>query len=271
MNYSLKDSPDKFQLKAELKKLISLIKELDRKVIVVFISVAVFQTISYYYTSRRFFRANLFEQFQSNSDVYLIEYYFWFLGDLLVYFIFPMLIIKFYFKERLSDYGLVAGDYKAGIKITILFLLVMLPFIWIVSSLPEFGRTYPHLPSARESWTTFFIFEAGMLIYMFSWEFIWRGFMLFGLKEKFGYYAVLIQMIPFLILHNGKPASETFGAIIAGIALGVLALRTNSIYYCVITHMSVMFSIDFISTLRYRVSDYGIGFDSIINVFKGII
>lgn len=265
MNYS------KFQLKTELRKLLSLVKELDKKVVTIFLTVAVFQTISYYYLSRRFFRANLFQHYQSSPDVFLIEYYYWFLGDFLVYFIFPLLIIIFYFKEGLSGYGLTAGDYKAGIKITILFLLVMLPLIWIVSSLPEFNRTYPHLPAAKDSWTTFLIFESGMLIYMFSWEFIWRGYMLFGLKEKFGYYAVLIQMIPFLILHNGKPAPETFGAIVAGVALGILALRTNSIFYCVITHMSVMFSIDFISTLRYRVNDYGIGFDSLINIIRGML
>src|SRR5690606_31911650 len=145
-----------------------------------------------------------------------------------------------------------AGDYKAGIKITLVFILIMLPLVWIVSSFPQFNKTYPHLEDAKTSWLIFIIFETGMLIYMFSWEFIWRGFMLFGLREKFGYYAVLIQMIPFLILHNGKPAPDTFGAIVAGIALGILALRTRSIFYCVFTHMSVMFSIDLISVLRYR-------------------
>ena len=101
---------------------------------------------------------------------------------------------------------------------------------------------------------------------MIGWEFIWRGFMLFGLMEKFGYYSVLIQMIPFVILHNGKPIAETFGAIAGGIALGMLAFRTNSIYYCVFSHMGVMFSIDVISTLRYRANDYGVGLDSLFNI-----
>jgi membrane protease YdiL (CAAX protease family) len=147
----------------------------------------------------------------------------------------------------------------------------MFPLVWVVSSLPEFAKTYPHLSSARNSWKIFLIFESGMLLYMFSWEFIWRGFMLFGLKEKFGYYAVLIQMIPFLILHNGKPAPETFGAIIGGIALGILAIRTNSILYCVLTHMSVMFSIDLISVLRFKADDYGLGINSLLNIIKEII
>jgi membrane protease YdiL (CAAX protease family) len=103
---------------------------------------------------------------------------------------------------------------------------------------------------------------------MIAWEFIWRGFMLFGLEEKFGYYAVLIQMIPFLILHNGKPAAETFGAIVAGLALGILALKTRSVLYCIITHAGVMFSIDLVSTLRFRADAYGTGLSSLFKIFK---
>lgn len=236
----------------------------------VFLSVAVIQTISWYITSRRFFRLNLFDYFSSSHDVYLIEYLYWFLGDFFSLFLIPILIIKFIFKERLSGFGLKFGDYKAGLNYTLIFLIVMLPFVWVVSSNTSFSSVYPHLQPARELWKVFFIYQAGMLIYMFSWEFIWRGFMLFGLEPKFGYYSVLIQMIPFLILHNGKPMLETFGAIIAGIALGILALRTRSVYYCIIAHAGVMFSMDFISTLRFRTGESGIGLNAIISILKSL-
>lgn len=94
--------------------------------------------------------------------------------------------------------------------------------------------------------------------------------MLFGLKEKFGYYAIFIQTIPFVILHNGKPAAETFGAIAAGLALGVLAFRTGSVFYGVIIHSSVMITIDLISVIRYRTGEYGIGINSLFNILKNI-
>lgn len=261
---------EKFLIKDELRRLWNITKSLDKKVIAIFIAIAVLQTVSYYYTSRAFFRHYLFQYFQTNPDVFLIEYYYWFIGDFFIYLVLPVLLIKFLLKERVSEYGISFGDYKAGLKITFILLIIMLPLVWFVSSLPEFSRTYPHLASTRDSWGIFLLFELGMFVYMFAWEFIWRGFVLFGLKEQFGYYAVLIQMIPFLILHNGKPTPETFGAIIAGIALGVLALRTGSIFYCIITHMSVMFSIDLISVLRYRADDYGIGINSLFNLLKTI-
>ncbi len=260
-----------FNIKQELKKFLDVIREMDKKIITIFLSVAILQTLSFYYTSRRFFREYLFQSFQNYSDPYLIEYLYWFIGDFITFFVLGILIIKFGFKEKLSDYGLRLGDIKTGFSFSLLFLSVMIILIWFVSATPAFAEKYPHLSSAKSNWNTLLIYEAGMLLYMFAWEFMWRGFMLFGLEKKFGYYSVLIQMIPFVILHNGKPFLETFGAIFGGIALGILALRTRSIYYCVITHIGVMFSIDIISSLRFRANDYGIGFASIINLIKQIL
>ncbi len=257
-------------LKKELTGLWKNIHDLDAKVIIIFLSVAALQTLSFYFTSRRFFRENLFESFQNYSDPYLLEYLYWFIGDFFTFFILSLLIIKFGLKEKLSDFGFKIGDYKIGLSIALFFIFVMVIIIWFVSATPSFAEKYPHLSSAKTNWNTFLIFESGMLIYMIAWEFIWRGFMLFGLEKKFGYYSVLIQMIPFVILHNGKPFLETFGAIFGGIALGILALRTRSFYYCVITHIGVMYSIDLISSLRFRANDYGIGLDSLLNLLKQI-
>ncbi len=258
------------KIKDESIKLADIIRGLDKKVIIIFISVALLQTVSWYLTSRRFFRINFFPYFQNDSGVYLYEYLYWFVGDFISFFLITLLIIKFVLKEKLSDYGLQFGDYKIGLLISLIFLFVMLIAIWFFSSTPEFVSKYPHLLSSRNNWEKFSIYESGMFLYMISWEFMWRGFMLFGLKEKFGYYSVLIQMLPFVILHNGKPLPETFGAIAGGIALGILAFRTNSFYYCVLTHMGVMISIDVICTLRYRTNDYGVGFESVFNIINTI-
>ncbi|NNJ53524.1 MAG: hypothetical protein HKP17_10175, partial [Ignavibacteriaceae bacterium] len=106
------------QLRHELKKLIGIIKELDKKVVTIFLSVAVLQTISYYITSRRFFRVNLFNYLQSDPDVFLIEYLYWFISDFITFFILAVLIIKIILKERLTDYGLTWGEHKIGLSIS---------------------------------------------------------------------------------------------------------------------------------------------------------
>lgn len=227
------------------------LKSLDKKVVIVFLSVAVLQTVSWYYTSRKFFRVNFYYQyFTDNQFVQLYEYLFWFIGDFISLFLLPLLIIKLLLKEKITDYGLKFGDHKIGLIITIISFAVMLPILWFVSASPEFAAKYPHLQMAKNSWTIFIIYEIGMFTYLFAWEFIWRGFMLFGLEKKFGYYSVFIQMIPFVILHNGKPELETFSAILGGIILGIVALRTRSFIYGVFIHFAIMLCIDLFSTLR---------------------
>lgn len=260
-----------FSLKPELKKLSGIVRSMDRKVIIIFLSVAILQTISWYFTSRRFFAENLFNYFSNNQNVDLLSFLYWFVGDFFSFFVLPVLIIFLVLKDKPKNFGLQVGDHKAGLKISLYFILVMLVISWFASSSYSFKETYPLLQRTKESWSLFFIFEAGLFLYVFAWEFIWRGFMLFGLEEKFGYYAVLIQMIPFVILHNGKPFPETLGAIIGGIALGILAFRTRSFLYCVIVHISVMFTIDLFSVLRYRAADFGIGVSSFINIIKAIL
>lgn len=258
-----------------MKKIISEIIEakknilsLDLKVVWVLTLTAALQTISWYFASRKFFRDNFAEYFLESYYGKLYEFLYWFFADTIVYLLIPILIIIFLFKEKPSSFGLQLGDTKLGLSVSLLFIGVMAIIVWFVSAQESFALTYPHLGNARIDWELFCCYEFGIIAYLFAWEFIWRGFLLFGSEKKFGYYAVFIQMIPFVILHNGKPFLETFGAIFGGIALGILALRTRSIFYCFITHAGVMFMIDFVSTLRYRTEDFGIGLNSFLNILK---
>ena len=257
-------------IKKEILQFLQIVKNLNKKVVTVLLLIPVLQTISYYYTSPQFFRTNFYQMFSQSKFADLYEYYYWFLGDFSVLFIIPLLVIILYLKERPKNYGIKIGNYKFGIQVSLVFLLIMIPIIWLSSASNQFASQYPYLKSTNENWNIFIIYEIGILLYLFAWEFIWRGFMLFGLEEKFGYYAVLIQMIPFVILHNGKPSIETFGAIIGGIVLGVLALRTRSYLYGVFLHFGVMFSIDFISVLRFRAGDYGRGFTSLLHIIGNL-
>ena len=136
------------------------------------------------------------------------------------------------------------------------------------ASSQTFAATYPQGgPKVKENFTIFILYELCVLVYMLGWEFFWRGYMLFGLKDKFGYYTVFIQMIPFFILHKGKPEIELFASIFAGLILGVQALRSRSFIYSWILHWLVMFSIDGISILRSVNNIYGIGLSDFYNLF----
>ena len=67
-------------------------------------------------------------------------------------------------------------------------------------------------------------------------------------------------MIPFFILHKGKPEIELFASIFAGLVLGVQALRSRSFIYAWLLHWMVMVLIDGISILRFQFKFYKIWF-----------
>jgi membrane protease YdiL (CAAX protease family) len=57
-------------------------------------------------------------------------------------------------------------------------------------------------------------------------------------------------MIPFVLLHSGKPFIETFASIFGGLFLGYLALRTRSMFFGFMIHAIVLVTLDAIAFLR---------------------
>ena len=93
--------------------------------------------------------------------------------------------------------------------------------------------------------------EAFYLLYYLGWEFYFRGFMLFSLERRYdALLAVLVQTIPSAIVHIGKPAAESFAAILAGLAFGYLSWRTRSILYPLVLHAVVGIATDCFVTWR---------------------
>lgn len=251
------------QFKTEIRSLIAAIKTLGFKETFIFLSVAVITFVSMQYASPNFFR----KVFDTDDDKFYSALY-WFSADGFLMFIIPVILIPLVLKEKISDFGFRLGDYKFGLKSSALFVLVMLPFLWIASGNESFAKTYPQGgPFVRENISVLLYYELFVGFYMFAWEFFWRGYMMFGLKQRFGFYAIFIQMIPFFILHRGKPEIETFSSIFAGLILGVQAWRSNSFIYCFLVHWSVMIFVDVISVLRYKSQSYGIGLDAFIKLF----
>ncbi|MBE0645146.1 MAG: CPBP family intramembrane metalloprotease [Bacteroidetes bacterium] len=243
-----------------------------RDVVIVFLAVAVVGILSYQYGSKRFFYDQWYGDLSGERLYDLYQYLYWFTSEFVLYFLLLIPVILFLHRKRLRDFGVTVGDWRFGLRVSLLFYAVMLPILWVVSASASFQDVYPHSQIVRGDWTLFLIYEAAFILYFIGWEFIWRGYMLFGLLPYTGAtVAVLAQMIPFVILHYGKPMPETFGAIVAGIALGALSVRTRSFLYAVLIHWSVMLTIDLLATLRFRSAIDGIGPAAFIDVFSALL
>jgi hypothetical protein len=238
--------------KSEIKKIKEIFRGTELKPSLILISIPFIIFISWMFASPGFY-LKVFGGDKLESRMY------WLVTDGCIMFFASVLLIKFVLKENLKDFGFTTGDYKFGLISMLLFFIVMLPVIWIVSASPAFAAAYP-MGGARlkEDIILLLLYELCILVYMLGWEFLWRGYSLFGLYPKFGVYAIFIQMIPFFILHRGKPELELFASIFAGIILGVQAIRARSFIYAWLLHWLVMASVDIISVIRSNLNFYKI-------------
>jgi len=142
--------------------------------------------------------------------------------------------------------GLRLGNMRFGLPFTaVLVVAVVLPVSYVLSFSPELAREYPEAKSALDSGSRFALHIAVYALYFAGWEMFFRGYMIFGLAERFGAWpAIFIATIPSALIHTsiaccGKPALETFGAIPVGILFGWLAVRTRSVIYPFIIHAAM--------------------------------
>ena len=177
---------------------------------------------------------------------------FWCLACILTYFIIPSLVIRGLLRERLSDYGLKLRGAFAGFWIYGFLLAVMLPLVFLASADQHFQLMYPFypVPSGEALWPNFWCWEIMYAFQFFALEFFFRGFIVHGTKHRFGVYAVFVMIVPYCMIHFQKPVQEAFASILAGVILGLMSLKTRSIWMGAVLHVSVALSMDFSALLR---------------------
>lgn len=157
------------------------------------------------------------------------------------YMVLPVFTILFILRKNPLDFGLRIGDYKLWGFYVAITILIAIPVLYIGSLFSSIDQYY-----AKPF--NYYSFFAEMVPLLFVWEFILRGFLLFGLKERFREASILIQMVPFVLLHIGKPEIEILMCIPMGLWFGYIAYRGKSFWPAFITHTFINF------TLKYFVN-----------------
>ncbi len=150
----------------------------------------------------------------------------------ILFFAIPLAFILFVFRENPKEYGFQLGDWKAGLALTFGALLIIFPVLWLLVSQDASMRAY-YQPLLTPTLPLYTLFD------LFGWEFLFRGWILFGYARKFGPEAIWLQAVPFAIAHFGKPESETLSTIFGGFAFGWIAWRTKSFLYPLLIHWAI--------------------------------
>ncbi len=172
------------------------------------------------------------------------ELFGWFGINFLILFVVPVVIITAIWKEDLGTYGLRWGRSGTWARYLILYGLIMLPMVIIASRLSAFQQYYPRYPWARTESLSLLLSIVGWGVYFFAWEFFFRGFLLNLLSLRYGAFAIVIQTVPFVMMHFPKPELECFAAVIAGVALGVMAYHSKSFLGTWLLHWGVATALD---------------------------
>jgi membrane protease YdiL (CAAX protease family) len=169
--------------------------------------------------------------------VIVLEHYYpvwneWF-ANLLYFGVIPLGVIIIILRKNPLDFGLRLGNWKVWSFHVLVFCLIAWLLLYLVSGNPSLINYY-RLDDF--SFIRYFLTSAASLL---GTEFLFRGFLLFGLREKFGETSIFIQTIPFVLVHLGKPDLETLSCIITGIYFGYICYRGKSFWPAFIVHMFI--------------------------------
>jgi len=187
-----------------------------------------------------------------------------FAGAVLLVFI-PILLIKLVYRQPLVLYGLGMPPrrrWKLAVQSSLCVTAVSLPFFWFGSRLSDMRALYP-LYRPFDGTASFLLYELSYLLFFIAIEFIFRGYLLFGLAGVrddevnagaadsgapgayyFGKYALLIQMLSYTAWHLGKPTLELWGTLVWGLTAGATAYTVRSIWPVVVSHWLLNVFID---------------------------
>jgi len=210
----------------------------------------VFLTLHAYFARPNFFRGMILPwlfrahpSIAASDHAGALAYYYWFTATSISLLALPLLSAYLIPGERYL--GFRPQKVRFGLIAVLALYLLMLPLLLLASRSPSFQTGYPLCKSAAAHLNVLIAYELLYGLYMFSWEFFFRGYMLFGLERDLGSgYAVLIQTTPFVLMHIGKPFPEAFGSVFAGMILGILAIETRTFIFGALLHWMVAASLD---------------------------
>jgi membrane protease YdiL (CAAX protease family) len=234
---------------------------MDHRPFIALVLVAVILTVQEYYGGRQYFETTIspwLSQFDGRhpgmkfakfDDLYGFA---WWSTTRVGGYTLPFLVWKIFFpKDSLLDFGLRLKGFFDHAWIYGLFLAAVVPAMLVVSRSPDFGGYYPFYKLSTRSWFDFLTWEAMYFCQFFALEMFFRGFWLGALRRSFGSGAIFAMAVPYCMIHYGKPYLEACGAIVAGIALGSLSMKTKSIYQGFLVHVTVAGLMDWLA-LRHR-------------------
>jgi membrane protease YdiL (CAAX protease family) len=160
----------------------------------------------------------------------------------------PAILIMFVFMKHPSSYGFVMKNSLITLIVVIATALIAVSISWLTSRSQENLNTYPQI--REKEWTISLILLSAIswIAYLFAYEFMYRGFLLFSCYYAFGTWpAIIINTSLYSLTHLVKNKREGIGAFFIGIILCVLVLHIGSLWVAFYIHVVMALSNEWFS------------------------
>lgn len=235
---------------------------LNKKVIIILIYTAIGLSITKYFGDTVFYLDYVTDN-PTEFQKWYCSYFFgsmtgkfhsliWWISMIIIfYLLIPIVIVRLLFKERIKEYGVSFSNIKKDYPLYLIMLSIMIPIVFIASNTKGFQARYPIFqPEKNHLFPLFFMWQIAYFFQFVAVEFFFRGFILHGVKNRLGIYSIFVMTIPYCMVHFGKPFGETIAAIIAGVVLGTLSLKSRSIFLGIFIHYTVAITMDLFALWR---------------------
>ena len=155
--------------------------------------------------------------------------------------VFPTIVFLIYFPEiTLQELGLSFTNKTSVFSLLwiIGLSILIVPLVYVSAKKPKNLLNYPQIRAKVWTKKMLFINALGWFLYLFGYEFLFRGILLIPLVEALGMWpAIAINIALYSATHIPKGLDETLGAIPLGFVLCLLTISSGTIWIAFIVHV----------------------------------
>ncbi len=164
----------------------------------------------------------------------------------------PFFLVLIGFEKEIWEYGVQLPSPSSSLLWIPGIAAIIIPLSWFGSQKEDNLSMYPQVRNAVWSSKTVFFSALTWIAYLIAYEYLFRGFLLFGCAGTLGVWpAIAINVAFYSLAHIPKGPKEAFGAIPLGFVLCLLTLQTGSILIATAIHIVMALSNDWFSLYHH--------------------
>lgn len=163
--------------------------------------------------------------------------------------------------STLADYGLtiIPETTFYSLAWTLGLTALVVPLAYISAKKPKNLVNYPQIRAKEWTKQTVFINVLGWALYLFGYEMLFRGTLLFPLVDVIGVWpAIAVNIALYSATHIPKGLDETIGAVPLGLVLCILTLQSGTIWIAFLVHVALAWTNSF-TALKFHPDIHYIG------------